>query len=221
MPREPGIYRGPCFLRDMLFSVRTASGNLSRDKRRTLLSILGVFLGALLLTAVVHVLGGIARGIEEKAVQLGVGTITVTPERPLFSRENDGIQSFSRNERGVGAGKDAAAPPQLAGTITSAATLKLSDLAAILREFPAVAKGVPFVLQKGQVFLRGSLVNLPAVRHYRRLSGKPQLLRRGWTFFHPGGGAETCAGLRPGQCPCLAFARQAGKCRGKAHPDRV
>lgn len=181
MPREPGIYRGPCFLWDMLFSVRTAAGNLSRSKRRTLLSILGVFLGALLLTTVVHVLGGIARGIEEKAVRLGVGIITVTPERPLFSRESDGIRSFSRNERGVGAGKDAAASLLLAGTIASAATLKLSDLAAILREFPAVAKGVPFVLQKGQVFygatsstcqLFGITADFPESRSYAVAAGR-------------------------------------------------
>lgn len=181
MPREPRIYRGPCFLWDMLFSVRTAAGNLSRSKRRTLLSILGVFLGALLLTTVVHVLGGIARGIEEKAVRLGVGIITVTPERPLFSRESDGIRSFSRNERGVGAGKDAAASLLLAGTIASAATLKLSDLAAILREFPAVAKGVPFVLQKGQVFygatsstcqLFGITADFPESRSYTVAAGR-------------------------------------------------
>ncbi len=137
-----------------LRTFRTAAKNLSRSKGRTMLSILGVFLGALLLTAVIHILGSLTQGMEKKAKNLGADIITITPEQLLFSRANDAMQNLTQQHEHV------PHPPlesttQYAPNLHRAATLKPQELEHIVNTFPAVAQGIPYIVKAGQIFNGG------------------------------------------------------------------
>jgi putative ABC transport system permease protein len=132
----------------------------------------------MLLTSVIHILGSLSLSIDKKAIQLGVGTMTVTPERPLFNRSRDGLTAFSRtggNENEEESADSVRDATHVKGTVHMAATLKLGDLEAILREIPQVTTGIPFILRKGQVFagaksstcqLFGITADFPLTRGY-------------------------------------------------------
>ena len=106
----------------LLHSVRIAARMLSTFKLRTALAILGVFLGALMLTLVLHVLQSVSLQIRQEARRLGSDIITIQPRKVTFLRE----------------------PHEE----TQTAALTEDDYAAFVTSFPDIALSAPFVLDK-------------------------------------------------------------------------
>lgn len=73
----------------MLHDLRIALRMLATFKLRTALAVLGVFLGAFILTFVLHVLQSVALQVRQEARRLGSDVITITALKANFPRKND------------------------------------------------------------------------------------------------------------------------------------
>ena len=123
-------------------ALRSAVKVFAAQRLRTLLAMLGVFLGALLLTAITHILGAVTVLIEEQAANLGAHVATVSAKRPLFSRERDA---------NAPTGKDADPFSGETAEPEPAATLTRAQLEEAVRSVPQITSGVPFASMKGQL----------------------------------------------------------------------
>lgn len=129
--------------------VRAALRIFAVQRWRTIFAMMGVFLGALLLTGISHVLGSISLRIEDQARNLGSHVITITAEQPHFSRGPD-VQVFDdgKLEKEAGGSSD---HDERYSTLESAATLTLDDMKAAVEEIPHIIAGVPYVLSDAMV----------------------------------------------------------------------
>ncbi|MFP5223636.1 MAG: ABC transporter permease [Acidobacteriota bacterium] len=107
----------------MLLSLKIAMLALSTHKLRTVLAMLGVFLGALALTGVRHVSKAMVRQAEIEVEKLGPNLFAVMAGQVRFSR-----------------GGGARSPG-------GANTFQYEDAQAIIRSLPGVVKAVPLVLR--------------------------------------------------------------------------
>lgn len=129
--------------------IRTAIHTFRAQPLRAVLAMSGVFLGALLLTGITHVLGGIALQIEAQARSLGADVATVSPERPGFSRRPEMRSSsvdFDEEETGTTEDEERYVPLDIAATLTP------GDLETVVDRIPYVTDGVPFVTFDDMVF---------------------------------------------------------------------
>ena len=106
----------------MFLSLKIALQSLAAHKLRTLLAMLGVFLGALALTGVRHVSEAMVRQAEVEVEKLGPNLVAVFAKQLNFTR-SDGTQSTVSN------------------------TLQLEDAQAVARSIAGVVRSVPVVLR--------------------------------------------------------------------------
>lgn len=106
----------------MLLSLKIALQALATHKLRTLLAMLGVFLGALALTGVRHVSMAMVRQAEIEVEKLGPNLFAVLA----------GQVRFGRGEARVPGGAN---------------TFQLEDAKAVIRSLPGVVKAVPIVIR--------------------------------------------------------------------------
>jgi putative ABC transport system permease protein len=104
----------------VLFSLRIALKSLATHKMRTLLAMLGVFLGALALTGVLHISLAMERKAEEETEKLGPNLLMAMTGNIRFRRGD--IRADSGNTH-----------------------FKLPDAQALLRGLPSVLGGVPYM----------------------------------------------------------------------------
>ncbi len=148
--RTGGTFAPPSGAEGFRFGLRAALRILAVQPLRTLLAMLGVFLGALLLTGVTHVLGAISLKIEAQARGLGSHIATVSAERPSFSRRAD-VRAAPGAGADSGAAPDAAERDGRHAPLEAAATLTPQDLDAAVAGIPHFMAGVPFVVSSGWV----------------------------------------------------------------------
>ncbi len=104
----------------MPLSLRIALSALSTHKLRTVLAMLGVFLGALALTGVRHVSEAMVRKAEIETEKLGPNLLMAMSGKLRFSRGDSRTQPPHKNFR-------------------------VADALAILRGLPAATRGVPYI----------------------------------------------------------------------------
>ena len=119
------------------------------QRLRTALAMLGVFLGALMLTLIAHILGSVGLLLENEAKSMGSHIATVTAGRPVFSRERD----MSVKGTGLEAETEALATAKGTGTNSTslAATLTAKQLEEALESIPFITTATAFVTLEGQV----------------------------------------------------------------------
>lgn len=105
----------------MLNYLRIALRSLAAHKLRSLLAMLGVFLGTLALTGVIHISHALEEQARIETAKLGPNLLAVVAGQPSFRRE--GTIRF--------------------GDVTT--TFKLQDATALLEHNPFVKQGTPFV----------------------------------------------------------------------------
>jgi putative ABC transport system permease protein len=139
----------------MLFSLKIALLSLSTHKLRTVLAMLGVFLGALALTGVRHISEAMVRKAEIEVEKLG----------PNLFMAGAGRIAFGRGDGGRGAAK----------------TFTMADAEALLAGLPAAAQGAPYVASTMPVRFERSRVmcqlvattsNYPFVRNFTPQYGR-------------------------------------------------
>ena len=132
------------------FGLRAALRLFTVQPVRAVFAMLGVFLGALLLTAITHVLGAISLRIEAQARTLGSHIATVSAQRPPFSRRADvrvvGEDESDAEDDGEKVQEERYRP------LEAAATLTPQDFEAIMEGIPYFSAGMPFTLSDGWVF---------------------------------------------------------------------
>lgn len=172
---------------------------LARNRLRSVLATLGVFLGALLLTLILHVLESVNIMLEAEARRLGshVATLTTTPvdfvrnssvlaEQPAAT--DTGLSETARSaeepteeERlleSLGLEDDEAWRTQQA---PKSAALTVEDIRALEKLLPQIDTAAPFVLVSGQAAngillgncqLLGTTADFPALRHFFPARGR-------------------------------------------------
>ena len=135
-----------------LFSIKAALHIFAAQRLRTVLAVLGVFLGALLLTVITHILGAVNLRMENEAKKLGSHAATVAAGRAVFSHESD---TSGRNTR-----TDTDWPPNSAtsneNTSSTAVvtTLTREQLQEALNTIPFITAGTPYVNMEGRLGVR-------------------------------------------------------------------
>lgn len=133
----------------MLNYLRIALRSLAAHKLRSVLAMLGVFLGTLALTGVIHVSEALKEQARLETEKLGPNLLAVLAGQPTFRRS--GTQKF-------------------AGKTT---TFKMEDVKALLENNPYVKQGTPFVTKNATISYRHNIVksqliaanaDFPAVR---------------------------------------------------------
>lgn len=150
---------------------------LRKHRLRTVLATLGVFLGALLLTCILHVLAGVTANIELEAKRLGSHTMTLAPVNVQFNRKDAPLRgTITTFEKPAGStqGSESGMPnspeqipdaettsqneaeSESSGDIArkqakTAATLTLDDVSAIRSGFPRILRAAPYILSSCQV----------------------------------------------------------------------
>jgi putative ABC transport system permease protein len=107
----------------VFLSLKIALQALATHKLRTVLAMLGVFLGALALTGVRHVSKAMVRQAEIEVEKLGPNLFAVFAGQTRFSRGGE------------------------ARTAGGANTFQFEDAQAVIRSLPGVVKGVPMVMR--------------------------------------------------------------------------
>ncbi|ABB38136.1 protein of unknown function DUF214 [Oleidesulfovibrio alaskensis G20] len=135
----------------MLSGLRIARQSLSTHRMRTVLAMLGVFLGAMVLTGVLHISKSLVRKAEIETEKLG----------PNLFQAASGTISFRRS-----------GSARFRGETT---TFSLRDAEALLRSVPQIEKGVPYVtrtmpIRKGRMATQCQLVaTLPLYTDVRNI----------------------------------------------------
>ena len=132
------------------FGLRAALRLFTVQPVRAVFAMLGVFLGALLLTGITHVLGSISLRIEAQARTLGSHIATVSAERPPFSRRAD-VRTVDEGDTDAEENDEKAQEARYR-PLEAAATLTPQDLEAIMEGIPYFSAGMPFTLSEGWVF---------------------------------------------------------------------
>lgn len=141
----------------MLLSLKIALQALATHKLRTVLAMLGVFLGALALTGVRHVSKAMVRQAEIEVEKLGPNLFAVMAGQVRFAR---------------GGG---------ARTAGGANSFQYEDALALIRSVPGVVKAVPVVLRNMpmrsgnttvQCQMVGTWADYPAVRNFQADLGR-------------------------------------------------
>jgi putative ABC transport system permease protein len=129
-------------------NLRATLQMFSAQRLRAVLAMLGVFLGALLLTLIAHILGAVGLLMENEAKALGSHVVTVTATRPAFDRDLD-KKTILVSEQG----EDESTSQQTFGENAPepAATLTPEQMQDALETIPFLTAGVPFVNMKGQL----------------------------------------------------------------------
>ncbi len=190
----------PLLIRRAAAAARMMRAVLRQNRLRAVLAALGVFLGAMLLTSILHVLESVNLMLEQEARRLGSHVVTITAAPISFVRQNtpgsrtleqsdDASAGGSVSETAQAAAKaDAleelleddsddwrtAAPPR-------AATLTLRDIEALAGAIPALSDAVPYILASGQASngtllsncqLLGTTTSFPDLRHFHPARGR-------------------------------------------------
>lgn len=138
--------------------LRIALRGLREQKMRSLLAILGVFLGAFMLTLVLHVSESLALKVDKEIQKLGANIVDVGAGKNVFSRGG----------------------PNRAGG-RNAATLTLSDAEAIANLVPQAMRVVPYTLGNTMIAhgrkitscpVVGTTEPFPVVRHMETQHGR-------------------------------------------------
>ena len=141
----------------MLLSLKIALQALATHKLRTVLAMLGVFLGALALTGVRHVSKAMVRQAEIEVEKLGPNLFALLAGQTRFSRGSD------------------------ARTAGGANTFQLEDANAVIRALPGVVKAVPVIsrnmpIRHGNTTVQCQLVatwsDYPNVRNFEPDTGR-------------------------------------------------
>jgi len=141
----------------VLLSLRIALHALATHKLRTVLAMLGVFLGALALTGVRHVSLAMMRQAEIEVEKLGPNLFAVLAGQVRFTRDGG------------------------ARTAGGAATFQFEDSQALIRSLPGVVKAVPVVLRnmpirRGNTKVQCQMVatgpDYPSVRSFQPAMGR-------------------------------------------------
>ncbi|WP_243358295.1 ABC transporter permease [Fundidesulfovibrio terrae] len=141
----------------MFLSLKIALQALATHKLRTVLAMLGVFLGALALTGVRHVSKAMVRQAEIEVEKLGPNLFAVFAGQTRFSRGGD------------------------ARTAGGANTFQLEDAQAVIRSLPGVIRSVPVItrpmpVRSGNTKIQCQLVatwpEYPAVRSFQPGMGR-------------------------------------------------
>lgn len=143
-PRNrPGIMRAR--------NLRLVWSVLRRHKMRTALAALGIFLGALLLTSILHVLEAVNLKVNEEAVRLGSRLITITPSSVRFARPDLGSRYGDKEiePEQKTSGENASETSATAAQIRYA-TLTKADVLAALSAIPQIKGGAPFIFSDGR-----------------------------------------------------------------------
>ncbi len=110
----------------MPLSLRIALSSLATHKLRTVLAMLGVFLGALALTGVRHVSEAMVRKAEIETEKLGPNLLMAMSGKLRFTRGDFRSQPTHKN-------------------------FKVADALAIIRGLPSAALGVPYIAQTSNI----------------------------------------------------------------------
>jgi putative ABC transport system permease protein len=141
----------------VLLSLKIALQALATHKLRTVLAMLGVFLGALALTGVRHVSKAMVRQAEIEVEKLGPNLFAVFAGQTRFSRGGN------------------------ARTAGGANTFQLDDADAVIRSLPGVVKAVPIItrtmpMRSGNTTVQCQMVatwpDYPEVRNFEPDSGR-------------------------------------------------
>jgi macrolide transport system ATP-binding/permease protein len=153
-PGAPGLYHETA-LAFTLMIVAAALQALSRNKMRSALTMLGVFIGVAALIAMVAVGQGANEAVRKQIESLGTNLLVVVP----------GATSMGGMRSGQG----------------SASTLTVADAAALRREAPAVASISYLIRQTGQIQyanqnwttnIQGVSPNYPPTTNWQILAGR-------------------------------------------------
>lgn len=162
---------------------------LMRHKLRTALATLGVFMGAMLLTCILHVLESVHLKLKNEAEGLGANLVTVAAGPVDFVRlVNEAEETSESSEAAPGENQtsisetaktterqSASSPPPKAATLTEA------DITALVEGLPQVVQGVPFILASGQAGsglrrsscqMLGTTTAFPELRRFRPKHGR-------------------------------------------------
>lgn len=155
---------------------------LAQHRLRTVLATLGVFLGALLLTGILHILEAINMQMQKEAVRLGSHVITITAAPVSFIRQdtvmegkstrtapaastdsvalsgNKASKERARSGSNAASGTGSGSPqqPVSAKQTRIAATLSKDDINEAVAALPQLVQGTPFILANGRVALNGT-----------------------------------------------------------------
>jgi putative ABC transport system permease protein len=110
----------------MPLSLRIALSSLATHKLRTVLAMLGVFLGALALTGVRHVSEAMVRKAEIETEKLGPNLLMAMSGKLRFTRGDFRSQPSHKN-------------------------FKIADALALMRGLPSAALGVPYIAQTSNI----------------------------------------------------------------------
>ncbi len=110
----------------MPLSLRIALSSLATHKLRTVLAMLGVFLGALALTGVRHVSEAMVRKAEIETEKLGPNLLMAMSGKIRFTRGDFRSQPSHKN-------------------------FKVADALAVMRGLPSAALGVPYIAQTSNI----------------------------------------------------------------------
>lgn len=174
---------------------------LRRNRLRSVLATLGVFLGALLLTLILHVLESVNIMLENEARKLGSHVITLTAAPVDFVRENTTQTGTAQAQDSTGLSETASSAAQqseeerlMEELLTEAgdeawrtapppanAALTTEDIRALVEALPNLTAAAPFVLTSGQAAngtllgncqLLGTTTDFPALRHFAPALGR-------------------------------------------------
>ena len=174
---------------------------LRRNRLRSVLATLGVFLGALLLTLILHVLESVNIMLEKEARKLGSHVITLTAAPVDFVRENSTQTDSEQTQDSTGLSETASSAAEqseeerlLEELLTETgdeawrtapppanAALTTDDVRALVEALPTLTAAAPFVLTSGQAAsgtllgncqLLGTSTSFPALRHFAPAIGR-------------------------------------------------
>jgi len=155
-PSAPLILHGGRFWAFALMILAAAAQAIGRNKMRSALTMLGVFIGVAALIVMVAVGNGANEAVRKQIESLGTNLVVVLP----------GALTSGGARGGFG----------------SASTLTVADARAIRREDPAVAQVGYLIRQQGQVqagshnwttSIQGVSTNYPAITNWRIAAGRP------------------------------------------------
>ncbi|MFT4300570.1 MAG: ABC transporter permease [Desulfovibrio sp.] len=176
-------------LRRSVLAIRMVWSVLMQHKLRTTLATLGVFMGAMLLTCILHVLESINLKLKNEAEGLGANLVTIAAAPVDFVRLTNKIEEIlepSETTSGVNQNsisQTAETTEQQSASLSppKAATLTEADIAALVDGLPSIIQGVPFILASGQAGsglrrsscqMLGTTTAFPELRHFRPAYGR-------------------------------------------------
>ncbi len=189
----------PFLVRRAVPAARMTAAVLRQNRLRTVLAAMGVFLGAMLLTSILHVLESVNLMLEQEALRLGSHVVTLTAGTVSFVRRNTPDSRSLAQDEGTGSGgvsetaRSAEAPDEIEELLRDdsndwrtappprAATLTLRDIDALTAAIPALSGAAPYILAGGQAAsgsllsncqMLGTTTSFPDLRHFHPARGR-------------------------------------------------